>query len=661
MALPSGEYIIANVRTRNRAAFSNSDDHTDLLSSSGNHATFRDKWLIEPFPNGQYTIINKDYNSMAICDHRPRTGSHVFGVRVPESGAANKPHYLWDIRSTGVPHVYTVCKPASANLCWKAELEHGSTITLAEYRRDDSFHWTFNFNPAELKPAVGGVNLTEDERKKAEERFDKFCENRVPGAAFDSQQHDPASKCLPGTRIAVREKIAQWRDDHEAPPIFWLKGPAGAGKTSIARTIAEECRESGNLAGSFFFRRGLAGCTDITGFVPTVSSQLTVNVPLSLNLVYKAIHDDHFIFDKSRQDQFKKLIVNTLYQLEDVVTPKVLIVDALDECDTKSAVEELVNILSDVHFPLRVFVTSRGEGYIQEIFNHPNIEERTCCLPLEDPDLEPSGDIYKFLKNQFSAISFMKRHLIKQPWPSEADLQNLVKLSEGLFIYASTVVRLVEGDTYPPDRLKNVLSLPKSPLAGLDCLYAQILASAITSPEFKQVVGTIVLTRKPLSVNELQHLLQLERHAVLNALHGLHSVLMISNDDDAPIQPFHKSLYDHLTDENRSGAAAFIDPTVHAIRITLACLKSMLADMQYATSHRPDWKKSYACHNWFYHLADALIHKNLSQEDYHNFTDCLTNFFVYAWNPWIEHFKFQSDLGTVDRLPAEQKSVGSSI
>ncbi len=119
-------------------------------------------------------------------------------------------------------------------------------------------------------------------------------------------------------------KIAQWRDNPEGPTICWLKGPAGAGKSSIAQTIAEECHEGGNLAGSFFFRRGHAGCTNITGFIPTILSQLTINVPSTRNLVYHAIHGDHLICDKTHISQFEELIISPLHQLKNVVTPKVL-------------------------------------------------------------------------------------------------------------------------------------------------------------------------------------------------------------------------------------------------------------------------------------------------------------------------------------------------
>ncbi|TDL13831.1 hypothetical protein BD410DRAFT_686302, partial [Rickenella mellea] len=384
----------------------------------------------------------------------------------------------------------------------------------------------------------------------------------------------PAPKCLPDTRIAVREKIAQWLHDREGLPILWLKGPAGYGKSSIAQTIAEECHESGNLAGSFFFSRGHAGRSNITGFIPTISSQLTINIPSSRNLVYQAILNDPSISDKARQKQFKRLVIDPLHQLKDIVTPKVLVIDALDECGTNASVDELVKIMANTQFPLRVFITSRQESDIQEVFRDPMINDKTHHLALET--FQAEDDIHVFLHHQFSLIYERKQlalHGIPEVWPSVADLKRLVELSSGLFIFASTVVRLVaedDEDGHPTQRLKVVLETPP----GLNNLYTQILSTANLGPNFQNIVGTIILLKEPLTVKKLEQLLQLKTHTILNALSKLHSILMIPNNNDTPIRLFHKSLFDHLTNQVHAGES-FIDLKVHTIHITLACLKSM--------------------------------------------------------------------------------------
>ena len=67
----------------------------------------------------------------------------------------------------------------------------------------------------------------------------------VPGAAYNSaeRQRESVAPCQEGTREHFIAKVSQWvgggRGGVERP-IFWLHGPAGSGKTTIAHTIAEK-------------------------------------------------------------------------------------------------------------------------------------------------------------------------------------------------------------------------------------------------------------------------------------------------------------------------------------------------------------------------------------------------------------------------------------
>ncbi|TEB20194.1 hypothetical protein FA13DRAFT_1645330 [Coprinellus micaceus] len=67
----------------------------------------------------------------------------------------------------------------------------------------------------------------------------------------NSDERCDAPKCHPETRTAVQEDIISWITTQR---IMWLSGPAGAGKTAIAGSVAETCEDMGLLAGSFFFR-----------------------------------------------------------------------------------------------------------------------------------------------------------------------------------------------------------------------------------------------------------------------------------------------------------------------------------------------------------------------------------------------------------------------
>ena len=73
--------------------------------------------------------------------------------------------------------------------------------------------------------------------------------HRTGGAGFLPED---GWKCLVGTRREILFEIEEWLKDKQDLPIFWLNGSAGAGKSTIARTIAEMSFANGKLGASFF-------------------------------------------------------------------------------------------------------------------------------------------------------------------------------------------------------------------------------------------------------------------------------------------------------------------------------------------------------------------------------------------------------------------------
>ena len=62
-----------------------------------------------------------------------------------------------------------------------------------------------------------------------------------PGAAFDSQDHYDC-RCFPGTQEQYIADITNWVTESANPPLsmYWLRGPAGVGKSAITQTCAEK-------------------------------------------------------------------------------------------------------------------------------------------------------------------------------------------------------------------------------------------------------------------------------------------------------------------------------------------------------------------------------------------------------------------------------------
>jgi len=71
--------------------------------------------------------------------------------------------------------------------------------------------------------------------------IDILYEASDPGAAFDSQDHYDR-RCFPGTREQYISDITNWVIESVDSPasMYWMRGPAGVGKSAIAQTCAEK-------------------------------------------------------------------------------------------------------------------------------------------------------------------------------------------------------------------------------------------------------------------------------------------------------------------------------------------------------------------------------------------------------------------------------------
>jgi hypothetical protein len=91
-------------------------------------------------------------------------------------------------------------------------------------------------------------------------------------ASFNASGKEDDPFCLPDTRVEVLKCIRAWTDGDDKRHIFWLSGWAGAGKSTIARTVAREHYDKNRLGASFFFSRGGGDISHTAKFVDTVAA-----------------------------------------------------------------------------------------------------------------------------------------------------------------------------------------------------------------------------------------------------------------------------------------------------------------------------------------------------------------------------------------------------
>ncbi|PPR03698.1 hypothetical protein CVT24_007419 [Panaeolus cyanescens] len=423
-------------------------------------------------------------------------------------------------------------------------------------------------------------------------------EHIAPAAFHNSLQRCDPPKCHPGTREAIQRQILNFSDDPSkfSAVVMWLYGPAGAGKTAIAQTVAETLFKKKKLAASFFFSQMSKDGHrhHEKRLIATIAYQIMQNTPLVCPHIEHEIQLNPAIFDMSLEDQLTSLILQPFRKLgseqpAEVVDkiPRTIIIDGLDECSDSAAQERVLKILRllvgarDAH-PFNVIVVSRPETNIIQWFDNKAGSSLAWRLNLQD-STEKDNDIAIFVTDELTAIakSYRLKHHLPAGWPSKSVIDEIVGKSSGQFIYAATVVRYIQNCRgVPSTQLEALLSstLPKKarPFAELDALYTSIITKSPYSHDLVSIMGALKFSLKfcdfPFdgvlegNLCYVQRLLSLSApfdvivtdfSSLLDFIYD-DPVSEASDDDSSGFQslswakPFHKSLHDFITDSSRA-------------------------------------------------------------------------------------------------------------
>jgi len=445
----------------------------------------------------------------------------------------------------------------------------------------------------------------------------------------------------------VLDELMRWIQDlADLKGILWLYGPAGAGKSAIAQTIAEMCAQLDLLIASFFFSRTAPSRNHEAHLIASIAYQLALSIPETRPYIESAIQFDPSIFDKSMQTQMETLVILPLEKARSTVArvvadgwPRLIIIDGLDECNGQQVQRSIVHVLCSVllsrRVPLILLVASRAEPHICSVFNAPEICRSSHHIVLDD-SYHPDADIKEFLLSRFLEVK--KCHPLKfyipDSWPSAKVVDLLVRKSSGQFIYASTVMKYVGSPTHRPTKRLDVIlgltSVPDDmPYKQLDALYTHIFSSVIHIAGALRILGSMLFVGSAVSYltpTFLENLLCLDEGDVHLYLSDLHSILYVPtpqlNMDDDEIRILHASLGDFLIDKLRSGDYYVDEGKVHA-DIARCCLHSIsmhsilsgdkCTDTQLndarsrniTNSRRSDSAQTYSTWSFVYHCTRA--------------------------------------------------------
>jgi hypothetical protein len=373
-----------------------------------------------------------------------------------------------------------------------------------------------------------------------------------------------------------------------------MTGPAGAGKSAIARTCAHKIEAAGNLGASFFFYRP-SDWNDPKKFIPTIVYQLTTRFPVYRDCINGLILDDRLVLEKALDVQFRDLLVEPLQKLSadgyGVGKDMVIVVDGLDECATMDAQVQIIDVVAvsirEQTAPFLWAFFSRPEPLIISAFSSRVTTNMSWKLPLTLSG-NAGNDIEAYLRGSFEAICAKYNIPASAGWPAEEDIRRLMSQSAGLFVYAVTAIRCIGGlgkrSSGLEERLRAVLQLrsesKENPFSALDQLYMLVMMQ-IPERVLSDTLSLLRLDRSPalqrytgsLHANpslkyektSLRSALGLSSAAFHVAISNLYSVLEVKMDEQEALEKFrfyHRSFLEFLFDSKRSNLYFITSPVV---------------------------------------------------------------------------------------------------
>ena len=347
------------------------------------------------------------------------------------------------------------------------------------------------------------------------------------------------------------------KDPAKAPPVYWLTGLAGLGKTTIAYTICELLDKTRPFT-SFFCSRQLDSRNPKL-LVTTLCRDLAELYSSYATNVLSILETNSRVVDAGLRIQIDELLVKpwrtSIAQAKGRDLP-IVIVDALDESDRGTEfLEELLHVIHAGQLAgIKFLVTSRPDPTIVDLCK--SFPPNAVCKLHEVDTANVQNDIKKYL---WEALPKLK------------DMPELALLSQraaGLFIYATTAVRFISPSRGRPSVSEMCshlqVMLNPGPLTShgdsnerllVDELYERILGEAFWDGRVRaarlRILHTIVCAESRINLSVLADLTNTDQDTVERVVESLHAVLYVSSKDGC-VYWYHASFPDFVFSQARA-------------------------------------------------------------------------------------------------------------
>ncbi|KAH8652942.1 hypothetical protein BGZ61DRAFT_374463, partial [Ilyonectria robusta] len=501
----------------------------------------------------------------------------------------------------------------------------------------------------------------------------------LPGATFHgsvyfgTKEHfDPLQECLKSLAFpdinsrfhdidAAAQGTCEWLLRHKmytswatcGRGLLWIKGKPGSGKSTLLRYALNKVmeipniRESALILSFFFHGRGSELQKTSLGLFRSLLHQLLRQVPEALtDLVATFQQRCETVGKAGEQWQWHPRELQCFFEpslLKILERCSVwLVVDALDECGEKTAVELVEGFKS-----LLQRLPSIGLKRIHICF--------TCRHYPILPDLDGALQICTEEENRKDISTFVQDKLIS----FSSTIRDLItKRSEGVFLWAWLVVNQVLKLHREGVGLKKIEAEIRSVPQELDNLYRELIQNM--GSDSLKLIQWICFATRPLSLDELRWAMIVETDCLYRSLYECQSAGDYPSDNDGmkrrvqtlscglaevtsymKVQLIHQSVKDFFIDKglsalDESAKADFVVGIAHH-RLSRTCIRYLaMEEIGRLASHEPWGLRSkfpflhYATTSWVAHTKQSDA-RSVPQEDLLEYFAGPSNTLVERW------------------------------